>query len=99
MFAHGLYVAGSREDATFSGGVKGIDRPELPARSQGRADMDQYILLIANAPGAAAAHFGADTASPGPPFGSSAMRVHLQPFLEGGAGDGILGLLAGALLK
>lgn len=49
--------------------------------------------------GGVAAHYGTDAASMGQLLGSSPMMVHLQNFLEGGIGGGILGLLAGALLK
>ncbi len=49
--------------------------------------------------GGIGAHYGADAAGVGLLFGSSPMMVHLQNFLEGGVGGGILGLLAGVLLK
>lgn len=49
--------------------------------------------------GGIGAHYGADAAGVGLLFGSSPIMIHLQNFLEGGVGGGILGLLAGVLLK
>lgn len=49
--------------------------------------------------GGIAAHYGADAAGMGQVLGASPMMVHLQNFLEGGAGGGILGLLAGAVIR
>ncbi len=49
--------------------------------------------------GGIGAHYGAEAGNVGLIFGSSPMMVHLQNFLEGGVGGGILGLLAGAFLK
>lgn len=49
--------------------------------------------------GGIGAHYGADAASVGQVLGSSPVMMHLQSFLEGGIGGGILGMLGGALLK
>jgi hypothetical protein len=49
--------------------------------------------------GGIGAHYGADAASVGHMLGSSPVMVHLQDFLEGGIGGGILGMLGGALLR
>lgn len=49
--------------------------------------------------GGIGAHYGADAASVGQVLGSAPIMVHIQDFLEGGIGGGILGLLAGAVLK
>lgn len=49
--------------------------------------------------GGIAAHYGADAAGTGQMLGDSALMVHLQNFLEGGVGGGVLGALAGGLLK
>lgn len=49
--------------------------------------------------GGVAAHYGAEAAGVGLLFGNSPMMIHLQNFVEGGIGGGILGLLAGAVLK
>lgn len=49
--------------------------------------------------GGIAAHYGADAAGAGQMLGDSALMVHLQNFLEGGVGGGVLGALAGGLLK
>lgn len=49
--------------------------------------------------GGIGAHYGAEAAGVGLLFGASPMMVHLQNFVEGGIGGGILGLLAGIVLK
>ncbi|MFN4024531.1 MAG: hypothetical protein ACK4MQ_06855 [Hyphomonas sp.] len=49
--------------------------------------------------GGVGAHYGADAAGIGPLFGSDPALMHLQNFLEGAAGGGLLGLMAGAVLK
>ncbi|PKP82891.1 MAG: hypothetical protein CVT79_02255 [Alphaproteobacteria bacterium HGW-Alphaproteobacteria-18] len=49
--------------------------------------------------GGVGAHYGADAANVGQLLGSSPMMIHIQNFLEGGIGGGILGLLAGAVSK
>ncbi len=49
--------------------------------------------------GGIGAHYGADAASLGQLLGSSPVMAHLQDFLEGAIGGGILGMLGGALLK
>lgn len=49
--------------------------------------------------GGIAAHYVADYAGVGPLLGTDPMLVHIQNFLEGGVGGGILGLVAGLLLK
>ncbi len=49
--------------------------------------------------GGVAAHFGADAAGLGPLLGDSAMMGHIQNFLEGGIGGGILAAIAGLVMK
>lgn len=49
--------------------------------------------------GGIGAHYGAEAANVGLLLGASPMMVHLQNFVEGGIGGGILGLLAGIVLK
>ena len=49
--------------------------------------------------GGVAAHFGADAAGLGPLLGDTAMMAHIQNFLEGGIGGGILAAVAGAVMK
>lgn len=49
--------------------------------------------------GGVAAHFGADAAGLGPLLGDSALMAHIQNFLEGGIGGGILAAIAGLVMK
>jgi hypothetical protein len=49
--------------------------------------------------GGIAVHYGADAAGIGPLLGTSQTMVHIQNFLEGGVGGGILGLIAGLVLR
>lgn len=49
--------------------------------------------------GGVAAHFGANAAGLGPMLGDTAMMAHVQNFLEGGVGGGILAAIAGAVMK
>jgi hypothetical protein len=49
--------------------------------------------------GGVAAHFGANAAGLGPLLGDTAMMAHVQNFLEGGVGGGILAAIAGAVMK
>jgi hypothetical protein len=49
--------------------------------------------------GGVAAHFGADAAGLGPLLGDTALMMHIQNFLEGGIGGGILAAIAGAVMK
>lgn len=55
--------------------------------------------LIGGILGGVGAHFGADAAGAGQILGSTPTLIHLQNFLEGGIGGGILGLIAGAVSK
>ena len=55
--------------------------------------------LIGGILGGVGAHYGADFAGAGQILGTTPMLSHLQNFLEGIAGGGILGLLAGAFSK
>ncbi|MFN4225063.1 MAG: hypothetical protein ACK4HR_02010 [Hyphomonas sp.] len=49
--------------------------------------------------GGIAAHYGANAAGLGPLLGDSALMGHIQSFLEGGIGGGILAALAGFVMK
>ena len=55
--------------------------------------------VIGGVLGGVAAHYGAEAGNVGQLLGSSPMMVHLQNFIEGGIGGGVLGLLAGLVLK
>lgn len=49
--------------------------------------------------GGIAAHYGANAAGLGPLLGDSALMAHVQNFLEGGIGGGVLAALAGLVMK
>jgi hypothetical protein len=49
--------------------------------------------------GGVAAHFGADAVGLGRLLGDTALMMHIQNFLEGGIGGGILAAIAGAVMK
>ncbi|KCZ83924.1 hypothetical protein HHI_17508 [Hyphomonas hirschiana VP5] len=55
--------------------------------------------IIGGILGGIGAHYGADAAGAGQMLGSTPMMIHIQNFLEGGIGGGILGLIAGAVSK
>lgn len=54
--------------------------------------------LLGGVIGGIGAHFGADAAGVGNLLGGGAM-VHIQNLLEGGVGGGILGVIAGMVMK
>ena len=54
--------------------------------------------LLGGVLGGVGAHFGADAAGIGNLLGDGAIMGHAQSLLEGGAGGGILGLVAGKVL-
>lgn len=49
--------------------------------------------------GGVAAHYGADAAGIGPLLGDTALMAHVQSFLEGGIGGGVLAALASLVMK
>lgn len=49
--------------------------------------------------GGVAAHYGADAAGLGPILGDTALMGHIQSFLEGGVGGGVLAAIAGLVMK
>ncbi len=55
--------------------------------------------LLGGILGGVAAHFGADAAGLQPLLGDTALMLHIQNFLEGGVGGGILAMLAGRVMK
>ena len=57
------------------------------------------VGILGGVLGGVGAHYGADAAGIGPLLGSEPALVHLQNFLEGAAGGGLLGVVAGILLK
>jgi len=57
------------------------------------------IGVLGGVIGGIAAHFAADAAAIGPLLGTSAMMLHVQSFIEGGVGGGLIGLIAGLAVK
>ena len=49
--------------------------------------------------GGVASHYGANAAGIGPLLGDSALMGHVQSFLEGGIGGGILAAIAGFVTR
>ncbi|MDP1555591.1 MAG: hypothetical protein Q8L84_09040 [Hyphomonas sp.] len=49
--------------------------------------------------GGVAAHYGANAAGLGPLLGESALMMHIQNFLEGGIGGGVLAAIASMVMK
>jgi hypothetical protein len=55
--------------------------------------------IIGGLLGGVATHFGANAAEIGPLLGNSALMGHVQSFLQGGAGGGVLAAIAGFVMK
>lgn len=57
------------------------------------------VGIVGGILGGVGAHYGADAAGIGPLLGSAPAMMHVQNFLEGAIGGGLLGVIAGVVLK
>ncbi len=57
------------------------------------------VGIVGGILGGVGAHYGADAAGIGALLGSDPVMMHVQNFLEGAVGGGLLGLIGGAVLK